>query len=488
MNITELKPGIVWKFFHEVTQVPRPSKREGKMIRYLEDFANSRPGVSLKKDRAGNILMSKPATRGKENLPTVILQSHIDMVCEKNSDKVFDFDNDAIETVVDGNWLRANGTTLGADNGIGVAAQLAILASDDIEHGALECLFTTDEETGLTGANALQEGFMTGRILLNLDSEDEGELFIGCAGGKRTTAVFTYRPTASLPDHLYLRISVTGLNGGHSGGEIHKGLGNANKLLARFLYLLTENKYSFVLNEIDGGNLHNVIPREAHAVIGIQSHNKENVSALLNLFTADVENELKHTDAGVRIYLESVDRPKSGDIDGDTTYRLINSLHGCPHGVVAMSHDIEGLVETSTNLASVKMQEGNTIQVVTSQRSSIESGKTDIAHTIAAIFRLAGAEVTHSEGYPGWSPNPDSAILKAARESYLHLFRKEPKIMSIHAGLECGLFLEKYPHLDMISFGPTLRDVHSPNERIQIDTVALWWTHLLDLLKNIPAK
>ena len=436
MKITDLKPTIVWKFFHQVTQVPRPSKKEGKMIEFLESFAKEYK-IAIKKDEAGNLLMSKPATPGMEDRPVVVLQSHMDMVCEKNNGTKHDFDNDPIETIVDGEWLRANGTTLGADNGIGVAAELALLASDDIQHGPIECLFTVDEETGLTGAKALKEGFMTGDILLNLDSEDEG-------------------------------------------------LGNANKILVRFLFLL-KKKYDFVLCSIDGGNLRNAIAREAHAVIGLHPENKEDVRILLNHFAADVENELKHVDPNVQLAMESTDRPEY-HIDNATAEKLIYALHACPHGVIGMSHDIEGLVETSTNLASVKMKEGDTILVGTSQRSSIESCKIAIANTVASTFLLAGADVKHGDGYPGWAPNPDSKILKIAQETYKRLFNKDAKIMAIHAGLECGLFLEKYPKLDMISFGPTLRDVHSPNERIEIATVGLWWSHLLELLKSIPAK
>lgn len=485
MKITDLKPEIVWKFFHEITQVPRPSKKEGKIIKYLEEFAQ-KYDISYKKDDAGNILMYKPATKGFEDRPTIILQSHMDMVCEKNSDKEFDFDNDPIQTVVDGDWLRADGTTLGADNGIGMAAELAILASDDIEHGPIECLFTVDEETGLTGAKALKEGFLTGEILLNLDSEDEGEIFIGCAGGKDTQGTLTYEPQVTPEDMLYLRIQVGGLNGGHSGGDIHKGLGNANKILVRFFYLL-KRKHEFVLCTIDGGNLRNAIAREANAVIGIRSGDKEKVRVLLNNFSADIENELKHVDPNVKLTMESTDRPDT-HIDAETTEKLIYTLHGCPHGVIAMSHDIEGLVETSTNLASVKMKEENTIVIGTSQRSSIDSSKTAIANTVASVFLLGGAEVTQGDGYPGWTPNPNSTILKAAEDAYVRSFGKKPKIMAIHAGLECGLFLEKYPHLDMISFGPTLREVHSPGEKIEIPTVALWWKHLLEILKSIPAK
>ncbi len=485
MKITDLKPRIVWSFFHEITQVPRPSKKEGKIIQYLESFAKKH-NIDIKKDEVGNILMSKPATPGYENRPTVILQSHVDMVCEKNSGTEHDFENDPIETIVEGDWLRAKNTTLGADNGVGVAAELAILASDDIEHGPIECLFTIDEETGLTGAKALKEGFMTGEILLNLDSEDEGEIFIGCAGGKDTQALFHFSPTTPDATLQYLRIDIKGLNGGHSGGEIHKGLGNANKILVRFLYLLKQ-KYKIVLCEINGGNLRNAIAREAHAVIGIPANAKEEVRVMLNHFTADIENELKHIDKNVQLVMESVECPQKA-MDDTTAEKIIYSLQACPHGVIGMSHEIEGLVETSTNLASVKTLDDNTVLVGTSQRSSIESCKLAVANQVAATFLLAGAQVTHGDGYPGWAPNADSPIMQVAQDSYKRLFGKDAAIKAIHAGLECGLFLEKYPHLDMISFGPTLRDVHSPNERIQISTVELWWQHLLDILKHIPAK
>ena len=486
MKITDLEPQIVWKYFDEITKVPRPSKKEEKIIAYLEDFAQKNH-IAYKKDEVGNIVMSKPATPGMENRETVVLQSHVDMVCEKNNGTQHDFEKDSIETIVDGDWLRANGTTLGADNGIGVAAELALLASDNIEHGPIECLFTIDEETGLTGAKALKSGFMTGNILLNLDSEDEGQIFMGCAGGKDTQALFHYQAEQTPADRRYFRIDVKGLNGGHSGGEIHKGLGNANKLLVRFLFLLKKNKIDFLLCSIDGGNLRNAIAREAHAVVGLRPEDKETVRILLNHFAADVENELKHVDKNVRLVMESTDKPETY-IDSATAEKVIYAMHACPHGVLGMSHDIEGLVETSTNLASIKMKENHTILVGTSQRSSIESYKEMAANQVASTFLLAGAEVSHGDGYPGWAPNPDSVILKVAQETYERLFHKQPEIMAIHAGLECGLFLEKYPTLDMISFGPTLRDVHSPNERIEIKTVGMWWSHLLELLKNIPVK
>lgn len=327
---------------------------------------------------------------------------------------------------------------------------------------------------------------MTGDILLNLDSEDEGEIFMGCAGGRDTQAVFHYESQPTNPNMQYFIIDVKGLNGGHSGGEIHKGLGNANKVLVRYLYLLGA-QVDFTLCSISGGNLRNAIAREAHAVIGLSPNDKETARVLLNHYTADIENELKHVDPNVRISMESTEQPEKC-ISNAWKDKVIWALHACPHGVIGMSHDIEGLVETSTNLASVKMGPDDTIIVGTSQRSSIESCKNMIANQVASVFKLADAVVTHGDGYPGWAPNPDSKILKVAQETYKRLFNKDAKIMAIHAGLECGLFLEKYPNLDMISFGPTLRDVHSPNERIQIDTVGLWWSHLLELLKSIPAK
>jgi dipeptidase D len=482
MTIKDLEPNVVWKFFHEITQVPRPSKKESRIIRYVEEVA-AKHKIAVRKDKAGNLLLSKPATRGHEKSPVVILQAHLDMVCEKNSQVTFDFDKDPIQTIVDGDWLHAEGTTLGADNGIGLAAALAVITSGEIEHGPIECLFTVDEETGLTGAKALEKGFLTGTVLLNLDSEDEGQIFIGCAGGKGTVATFDYKAAPAPASNQYFRITVTGLNGGHSGADIHKGLGNANKILARFLYRM-QKEYPFTLAAIEGGNLHNAIPREAYAVIGISPRNRESIRVMLNHFATDVENELKRVDPKIRLIMESTDHPKTC-LPATLKKKLIYSLLACPHGIINMSRDIEGLVETSTNLASVKMIGSTEIVVGTSQRSSTESEKDAIADRVASVFLLAGAKVEHGEGYPGWKPNPDSTILKIAQESYKKLFKKEAEIMAIHAGLECGLFLEKYPNLDMISFGPTLRGVHSPDERIEIKTVDLWWKHLLDMLKSI---
>ena len=484
MNITDLKPTKVWKFFHEITQVPRPSKKEEKILAYLVKFAEDR-NLKYRTDEVGNLVIEKPATPGYEHLETVILQSHMDMVCEKNADKVHDFENDPIRTIIDGEWLRADGTTLGADNGIGCAAELAILDSDDIEHGPIECLFTMDEETGMTGAMNLKPGFFNGKILLNLDSEDEGELFIGCAGGMGTMAEFAYEKREATDDYLYFEVKVSGLKGGHSGGEIHIGLGNANKILTRYLYAL-EHELDWKLCSFQGGNLHNAIPREAHAVIGLKADQKERARVILNELAAAVEDELKRVDPGVKLEMKSVGMP-AYRIDCDTKRRLVRALYACPHGVYGMSHDIEGLVETSSNLASVKMKEDDKIYVETSQRSSTSSLISDIANTVASVFELAGAKISFRDPYPGWKPNPDSPILKAASESYERIFGRKPAIKAIHAGLECGLFLDKYPYLDMVSFGPTLRDVHSPVEKIEIKTVQLWWDHLVDILKHIPA-
>ncbi|KGL48853.1 aminoacyl-histidine dipeptidase [Porphyromonas gulae] len=484
MNITDLKPTKVWKFFHEITQVPRPSKKEEKILAYLVKFAEDR-NLKYRTDEVGNLVIEKPATPGYEHLETVILQSHMDMVCEKNADKIHDFENDPIRTIIDGEWLRADGTTLGADNGIGCAAELAILDSDDIEHGPIECLFTMDEETGMTGAMNLKPGFFNGKILLNLDSEDEGELFIGCAGGMGTMAEFAYEKRETTDDYLYFEVKVSGLKGGHSGGEIHIGLGNANKILTRYLYAL-ERELDWKLCSFQGGNLHNAIPREAHAVIGLKADQKERARVILNELAAAVEDELKRVDPGVKLEMKSVEKP-AYRIDCDTKRRLVRALYACPHGVYGMSHDIEGLVETSSNLASVKMKEDDKIYVETSQRSSTSSLISDIANTVASVFELAGSKISFRDPYPGWKPNPDSPILKAASESYERVFGRKPAVKAIHAGLECGLFLDKYPYLDMVSFGPTLRDVHSPVEKIEIKTVQLWWDHLVDILKHIPA-
>ena len=471
-----LKPEAVWGYFEEICQVPRPSKKEGKIIAYLLDWAKKH-NLDAKRDEAGNVLIKKPATKGKENTPTVILQAHMDMVCEKNSDK------DPIQPYVDGEWVRAKGTTLGADDGIGMAAQMAILTSTDIAHGPIECLFTVDEETGLTGAFALQPGFLSGNILLNLDSEDEGELFIGCAGGIDTVINMGYKTEKTPADSFAVKVQVKGLQGGHSGDDINKGRGNAIKILNRFLWDLNA-KYGIRVSVLEGGNLRNAIAREAFAVITFENQHREHVRADFNIYTAEMENVWKVTEPGLQLALESIEVPENG-LTEESTKALLNALYACPHGVFSMSYRMPGLVETSTNLAAVRFNEPNNILITTSQRSDINSEKFNIANMVESVFTLAGAKVEHGEGYPGWAPNPNSPVVKVAVDSYKRLFGKEPIVRSIHAGLECGLFLEKYQNMDMVSFGPTLRGVHSPDEKINIKTVEMWWSHLVDILQHL---
>lgn len=476
-----LQPSIVFDCFAEVNKIPRPSKKEEKMIAFLKAFGEGL-GLPTKVDETGNVCISKPATPGYENSKTVILQSHMDMVCEKNKDKDFDFENDAIETYVDGEWLKANGTTLGADDGIGVVMQMAVLKSNDIEHGPIECVFTRDEETGLTGAMGMKSDFMTGDYLINLDSEDEGQIFVSCAGGVRTTATYPF-PTEDMPEGYFtFRVGVKGLTGGHSGDDINKKRGNANKILVRFLNQEME-KMDLRVVDIQSGGLHNAIPREGYAICAVPTNMKEQVRVDLNVFTAEVEEELAVTEKGILLSLDSCE-PAAKVMEKQAMRKMLLSLHAVYNGVFAMSQDIDWLVETSTNLASIHV-EGDKVVVTTSQRSSIGSACQHMASVVRAAFELGGAEVLTNEGYPGWKLNPNSEIVKIAKESYVELFGKEPKILAIHAGLECGLFSEKYPKLDMVSFGPTLRGVHSPDEKLLIPTVQMVWDHLLDILKRV---
>lgn len=481
-KLDQLQPQPIWNFFEDICQVPRPSKKEEKIIRFLLDFAKQNK-LEAKHDEIGNVLITKPATPGRENHQTVILQSHVDMVCEKNSDKKFNFDTDAIVPVVDGEWVRADGTTLGSDNGIGMAAQMAVLTSTDIQHGPVECLFTVDEETGLSGAFALQKNFMSGKILLNLDSEDEGEIFIGCAGGIDTLAELSVKKEPVPGNSFALKIMVKGLLGGHSGDDIHKGRGNANKILARFLWQATR-KTGLRIADFNGGNLRNAIAREAYAVVIVPKVQKEELVAELNIFSADVEFEYERTEPNLVVDHSSTFLPETV-LDIRSQEKFLNLLCACPHGVLEMSPRMEGMVETSTNLASVKFIENEKIRITTSQRSELESRKQFAAEMVHSVFELAGAQVSHSDGYPGWTPNPGSKLLQTAVKSYEKLFGRKPLVRSIHAGLECGLFLEKYPELDMVSFGPTIRGAHSPDERINIETVNKFWLHLKDVLENI---
>lgn len=479
-DLMALEPKKVFEFFAEILQIPRPSKKEDKIIEYLLKWGNDRKLETLRDD-IGNVLIRKPATKGFEAKPWVCLQSHMDMVCEKNSDKVFDFEKDAIETYIEDGWLKAKGTTLGADDGIGMAMALAILDSDDIEHGNIECLFTVDEETGLSGAEALSKDFLNSRILINLDSEDEGELFIGCAGGKDTMGKLPYELEPSPKGKAY-KISVFGGKGGHSGDDINKGLANANKVLNRILWTLNDTM-DYALASFEGGNLRNAIAREANAVVVVDDEDAKEMIEMVKKYNEDIRFEFRSTEPNLGVKIEEVERPKEV-IDPMTQEDLLNVLYAIPHGVLSMSREIPNFVETSTNLASVKMVD-NCFVIATSQRSSIETAKEAACDRNEACLRLVGADVTHGDGYPGWVPNPQSKILKIAEESYEKLFGKKPIVRAIHAGLECGLIGEKYKGMDMISFGPTLRGVHSPDEKLEIKTVEMCWRHTLDILKNV---
>lgn len=481
MLLRDLQPSAVWEQFEALTHVPRPSKKEERVIEYLIDFAR-RHDIEWQRDDIGNVVMRKPATAGYENHPTVILQSHMDMVCEKNSDVEFDFERDAIRAVVDGEWMRAEGTTLGADDGIGMAASLALLLDDNAQHGALEALFTVDEETGLTGAFNLGEGMLTGKYLINLDSEDEGEIFIGCAGGVDTIATFALEQDVVPADFSFYRVDVKDLIGGHSGDDINKGRANSNKLIAR-LMLSAQEQLGARVSRIEGGNLRNAIPREAYAVVGVPSENMVAFEKLVQSYANNVKAMFAATEPDMNISFSRV-ADITSVLTSDLQSRLLTALVSVPNGVIAMSQAVEGLVETSTNLASVKFV-GEDIVVTTSQRSSVESDKLAIKEAVHCTFSNSGATVEHSDGYPGWTPNPNSELLKRTVESYEALFGVTPKVRAVHAGLECGLFLEKYPHLEMVSFGPTVTGVHSPDERINIPTVEKFWLHLKDLLARI---
>ena len=481
MKISEIQPAEIWKYFDEITQIPRPSKKEEKIIQYLLDFAKEHK-LEAEKDEVGNVIIRKPATKGKEKGKSVVMQSHSDMVCEKNSDTVHDFDNDPIQAYIDGDWVKAKGTTLGGDDGIGIAASLAILASNEIEHGPIEALFTSDEESGMTGAFGLKEGFMQSKILLNLDSEDDAELFIGCAGGIDTQAVFKYIEKQVPKNSIALKISVTGLKGGHSGDEIDTGLGNSNKILNRIL--LNADKLKLRLSDFNGGNLRNAIPREAFGIITLKRNKTQKFEKYFNKSISEIKNEQATTEPDLKIAYEIVDLPKFV-IDKETQKKLLLSLQACHHGVYKMSADMPGLVESSTNLASVKFKKGK-ISVSTSQRSSVETAKYNVATTVGSVFKLAGAKVKHGDGYPGWKPNVDSEIMKITKESHIKLFNEEPAVKAIHAGLECGLFLTKYTDLDMISFGPTIKGAHSPDEKMHIPAVKRFWELLVEVLKSIP--
>ncbi|RLD88062.1 MAG: cytosol nonspecific dipeptidase [Bacteroidetes bacterium] len=483
-DILKLKPESLWKNFYELTQIPRPSKKEEKVRAFLKKFGEDL-GLETIVDEIGNVIIKKPATEGMENRKGIILQGHMDMVPQKNADTEHDFEKDPIDAYVDGEWVTAKGTTLGADNGMGVAATMAVLEATDIVHGPVEALITMDEETGMTGAENLKAGVLDGDILLNLDSEDEGELYIGCAGGIDTIAEFKYK-TEDVPEGMVAyKVSVKGLKGGHSGLDIHLGRGNANKIM-NVLLMKAAEKYGLRLADINGGSLRNAIPRESFVTVVVPEGEKENFEAYIKEFEEIAKDEFKDADPGLEVTVEETEAPKKL-IDEKTEKGLFDAVAGCPNGVIKMSESVEGIVETSTNLAIVK-SDGKKIEICSLSRSLVDDDRDKIANEIKAVYEAAGAKARNEGAYPGWKPNPDSAILKEMKEIYNNKFGKVPEVKVIHAGLECGILGATYTNWDMISFGPTIRNPHSPDEMVKIDTVQMFYDFLLETLKHVPEK
>jgi dipeptidase D len=479
--IKELTPKALWNNFESLCSIPRPSKKEAKVIEFLIEFAKKH-NLQYTQDEVGNVVIRKPAAKGCENKPGVVLQAHLDMVPQKNTATVHDFEKDPIQPHIDGEWVKAKGTTLGADNGIGVAASLALLESVDIPHGPIEVLLTIDEETGMTGAFNLKPDMLNGRILMNLDSEDEGELYIGCAGGMNTTATFAYKPEVVPSGMKAYQLSLTGLKGGHSGVDIHLGRGNANKLMNRFLWKASRD-IGLRIAAIEGGSLRNAIPRESFVKAVIPSSNENALKAWVDEFMRIVKNELSDVEPDFRFEAETADIPLTV-IDKKTQDSLLNAVYAAPNGVVRMLSDMPGVVETSTNLAMIKSKE-NIIEVMCLLRSSVDSAKTDLGNAMTSVFELAGATVIHDGTYPGWKPNADSAILNTMKKVYQDKFGKTPEVKVIHAGLECGIIGDVFKGMDMISFGPTIRYPHSPDEKVHIPSVERFWVYLTEALKSL---
>ena len=479
-EIRSLEPQALWNNFANLNEIPRPSKKEEKVRQFMVDFGENL-GLKTIVDPVGNVIIKKPASKGMENRKTIVMQSHLDMVCQKNNDTDFDFDTQGINMIVDGDWVKADGTTLGADNGIGVASIMSVLESTDIMHPAIEALFTIDEETGMTGAIGLQAGYLDGEILLNLDTEDDDEIGVGCAGGIDITAFKTCELIAAPGNVKAFKITVTGLRGGHSGMDIHRGFANANKLMNRILFALND---AVSISEIDGGSLRNAIPRESNVLIVCED--EENLKALLAKVSSEIRKEYQSIEKDLKVLIEPADVPKTilSKPEQDT---LIKSIYAIHNGVFRMSPDINGLVETSNSLARIVLQDGD-IRINCLTRSSVESGKMDLAYHIKSGLELGGFKVELSGSYPGWKPNPDSAILKVLEGTYENIFGKKPDVLACHAGLECGILGTNYPEMDMISFGPTIRGAHSPDERASISSSQKYWKYLLEILENIPLR
>ena len=483
-DIKNLEPKLLWKYFYEITQIPRPSKKEHRMTEYMKKFGKEH-GLETIVDKIGNVIIRKPATKGLEKCKGIILQSHLDMVPQKNSDKKFDFEKDAIETRIDQGWVKANGTTLGADNGIGVAAAMAAMTDPKVVHGPLEALFTIDEETGMTGAKNLKKGLLKGEILINLDSEDEGELYVGCAGGVDVTATRNYKQEKTPAGMTAYKLALKGLRGGHSGLDIHLGKANSNKLMFRF-FQQAEHDFGMRIAEYTGGDLRNAIPREAFATIVVPSIKKAQFEKFVKGYEKMYRAEYKEVDPDIKMAVKACDAPEKVMNEADQ-YRIIRAVFVCPCGVERMSASMPGVVETSNNLSVVKILDGK-FHAHNLTRSSVETAKEATAWKIAAGFQLAGCDVLLTGDYPGWKPNMESDILKTMQTTYNKLYGKIPEIKAIHAGLECGIIMGPYPNLDAISFGPTIRFPHSPDEKVEIESVGKFWNYLTATLKNAPKQ
>ena len=483
-EITQLSPTAVWHFFDQICSIPHPSKYEEQLAQYIVSFAQAE-GLDVRRDNTGNVIIKKPATAGMENRKGVVLQAHIDMVPQKNEDTVHDFTQDPILPFIDGEWVTATGTTLGADNGMGMATCLAILAAKDIEHGPLEVLLTIDEETGMTGAFGLEAGWLEGDILLNTDSEQEGEVYMGCAGGVDVALTIDIQREAIPAEHQAIKLVVKGLKGGHSGCDIHTGRGNANKIMARFL-VGHANELDLRINNFTGGSLRNALPREASVVATLPAANIDKLNALFAEYQQIVSAELGHVETDITLFTVACAQPNDVMVLTDQT-RLMHTLNVCPNGVIRMSDDIEGVVETSLNMGVITT-EANTVTILCLIRSLIDSGRSYVEGMLQSLAALTGAQCDVSGAYPGWKPDADSEIMQVFRDTYQQMYGNKPNIMVIHAGLECGLFKEPYPEMDMLSFGPTIKFPHSPDEKVKIDTVQMFWDQMLAILKNIPVK
>ncbi|MCH1925162.1 aminoacyl-histidine dipeptidase [Shewanella sp. C32] len=483
-QLSQLAPQPLWQWFEKICAIPRPSKHEAALSQFIQDWAKSR-GLTVIEDATGNLIIRKPATAGMEDRKGVVIQAHMDMVPQANADKVHDFTKDPIEAWVDGDWVKANGTTLGADNGIGMSSALAILESTDIAHGPLEVLLTIDEEAGMTGAFGLQAGVLQGDILINTDSEQEGEIYMGCAGGVDASFTLPLVKQATASNAQAFTLTISGLKGGHSGVNIHLGRGNANKLLARFLFDHADD-LGLALSNITGGSLRNAIPREAQATITVAADKADALALAVSDYQAVLRQELAVADADVKFSLSPVALPAE-QFDAATQTQLLAVLHACPNGVIRMSDEVVGVTETSLNLGVITTNSDN-IVVLCLIRSLIDSGRDNVCSQLAALGKLAKAEVKFSGAYPGWKPDNNSEVMAIVRDTYQDIYHKEPVIMVIHAGLECGLFKEPYPTMDMVSIGPTIRYPHSPDEQVNITTVGQYWELLLAVLKRIPVK